>query len=50
MKYYITHKTQKWVAAITWSDERAQLWLKQFKPNMWVDKTLKASDFIVICK
>ena len=50
MHYYITHKTQKWIAAITYSQERAEKWLNEFNPKMWDDKTLSSDDFIIVIK
>ena len=48
MDYKIKHKTQGWVACITWSKERAEKWLSKFDPKMYFDKTLKASDFEIV--
>ena len=50
MNYYIIHKTQNWIAAITYSQERAEKWLNEFNPKMWDDKTLTADDFIIVIK
>ena len=50
MSYKIVHKTQKHflLASGFYSLERAQKWISEFNPNMWMDKTLKAEDLIIV--
>lgn len=48
MTYTIKHKTG-WIAASGfYSKERAYEWLKRFDAKMYVDKTLKVEDFIIV--
>ena len=46
MNYTIYHKTG-WVAAICYSQERAEKWIECFNAKIYVDKTLLKKDFII---
>ena len=50
MDVQVIHKKENWVAMHAWSVERAEFWLSKFNPNMWDDKSLKASDFKIVIK
>ena len=44
-RYRVFCKKHGWVAVYTHSRERAQLWIEQFNPNHYADKTLCVGDF-----
>jgi len=46
-RFEIRHKAG-WVGLYTWSRERAEAWIAAFDPKTYVDKSLKAEDFIII--
>ena len=47
-RYKIRHRTQGWIACLTWSPERAAKWLAEFDPRFYTDKALQRTDFVVI--
>lgn len=46
MNYNIYHKTG-WLAAITYSQERAEKWINAFDARLYDDKELLKQDFII---